>query len=99
MFIAACFAVTGVNESKGCAAAQNFKHPFGKLIVTRDGCAACIGVLYSATRHWPGAGAKRDTSHNSPCAGRFFERFESEPHAILHRAADGAFLPIFERIL
>ncbi len=42
--IIACLALAGASEPTHLAAAQNCKHPFGKMIVTSDAHAACVGA-------------------------------------------------------
>jgi glucosamine kinase len=42
--IAACLALAGASEPTNLAEAQAYPHPFGKVIVTTDAHAACLGA-------------------------------------------------------
>jgi len=42
--IVACLALAGASEPADLAAAQSLPHPFGRLLVTADAHAACIGA-------------------------------------------------------
>ncbi len=42
--ISACLALAGASEPAALVAAQNKAHPFGKLVVTTDAHAACLGA-------------------------------------------------------
>jgi len=123
--ITACLALAGATEPLHLAAAQNYKHPFGKTIITNDAHAACIGAhagrdggivivgtgsIGWAERQglnyrvggwgWPvgdeGSGAWLGNEalrrvlwacdgriEYSPLLRQLFERFESDPYAIL----------------
>jgi glucosamine kinase len=40
----ACLALAGASEPSHLKAAQNYRHPFGKALVTTDAHAACVGA-------------------------------------------------------
>jgi glucosamine kinase len=42
--ITACLALAGASEPADLAAAQRLKHPFGRVVVTSDAHAACVGA-------------------------------------------------------
>jgi glucosamine kinase len=42
--VVACLAMAGATEPVELAAAQKFQHPFGRLLVTADAHAACLGA-------------------------------------------------------
>jgi glucosamine kinase len=123
--ISACLALAGASEPAALIAAQNKAHPFGKLVVTTDAHAACLGahgghdggiiiagtgsigwaqlrgrsyrvggwglpVSDEGSGSWLGCEALRRVLWArdgriawSPLLAALFEKFDSDPHAIV----------------